>query len=302
MRLRTVLAVVLAALALPAVAWAASGKAKDQIVITGTVDVAKGERAKTIVIADGPVTIAGHVTGDVVAIHGRVTISGRVDGDVATVAKRAVLAPGAHVGGDLIYGDKKPVVAGGATVGGKVRHEGFGKVSSAFAWVLGLVVWLTVTVSAAILGIVLVAVAPRVVEVAWEAAEQRLGAVIGIGVALFVGLPIVALLIALTVFGLPLALMLLLAMLPLYALGYVTASWLVGRRVLSGPRDRFVPLLVGLLILRLLALVPVLGGLVGIAATALGLGALGVAAWRVGGGRGGAGSGAPAPAAPPATS
>ena len=292
------LAVVLAAVVLPAAAWAAPGKPKDQVVITGAVDVAKGERAKTIVIADGPVTIAGHVTGDVVAIHGRVTISGRVDGDVTTVTKRAVLAPGAHVGGDLVYGDKKPELAGGATVGGKVRHEGFGKVSSAFAWVFGLVVWLTVTVSAAVLGIVLVAVAPRVVEGAWEAAEQRLGAVIGIGIALFLGLPIVALLIAFTVFGLPLALMLLLAMLPLYALGYVTACWLVGRRVLSGPRDRFVPLLVGLLILRVLALVPVLGALVGIAATVLGLGALGMAAWRVGGGRGGS----PAPAAPPATS
>ena len=297
MRVRIALALLFAALALPALAWGAGGKPKDQIVVTGAVEVAKGETAKTIVIADGPVRIAGHVTGDVVAFHGRVTVTGKVDGDVAALSKRAILLDGARVGGDLIYGDKKPEVAGGATVGGKVRHEGFDKAGSAFAWALGLFVWIAVTASTAILGVVLVAFAPRVVEAGWEAAESRLGAVIGLGLGLFFGLPIVALLVALTVFGLPLSLLLLLALLPLYALAYVTAAWIVGRRVLSGPRDRFVPLLVGLLILRVLALIPFLGALVGIAATAIGLGALATAAWRVGGAR----RVKPEPGAPPAT-
>jgi cytoskeletal protein CcmA (bactofilin family) len=281
----------------PATASAAD-EAKDQIVITGSVAVAKGETVDTVVIADGPVTIDGHVEGDVVAINGRVTIRGTVDGDVATVVKRARLLDGGRVGGDLIYSEKKPDVAGGATVDGKIRHENAGKASSAFAWALGLLLWLAVTASSLVLGVVLVAFTPRVVEAAWEAADSRLGAVIGIGAALFFGLPLVALFVAFTVFGLPLSLLLLLALLPLYALGYVTSAWLVGRRVLSGPRDRFVPLLVGLLILRVLALIPFLGALVGIAATAVGLGALGVAAWRAGG----EGRGRAVPAAPPATS
>jgi hypothetical protein len=118
-------------------------------------------------------------------------------------------------------------------------------------------------------------------------------------VGIFLGFPLVVIAIAATAVGLPLAGLLLLALLPLYSLGYVASAWLVGRRVLSGCRDRFVPFLVGLLILRLLALIPVLGALVGIAATALGLGALGIAAWRAGGAGRGRG---PAPAAPPATS
>jgi cytoskeletal protein CcmA (bactofilin family) len=296
--LRWSLAIGLIALVVPAFASAAGGKGKDQIVVTGSVDVPKDRTVHTVVIVDGPATIAGHVTGDVVAVHGKVTLSGQVDGDVSTVTKRARLLPGAHVRHDLLYGDKKPIVDSGATVDGKTKHESWNKVSSSFAWAFGLLIWLGVTLSALILGLLLVALVPRVVEAAWEAAESSLGPVIGIGAGLFVGFPLVALLIAATVFGLPLSLLLFLALLPVYALGYVTAAWLVGRRVLSGPRGRFVPLLVGLLILRVLALIPFLGALVGIAATTLGLGALGIAAWRAGG----AGRRAPAPVAPPATS
>lgn len=296
MRFLAAAAVVLAVLALPAGALAKGGKAKNQVVITGAVDVPRGSTAKTIVIVDGPVRIDGHVTHDVVAIHGTVTIAGSVDGDVTTVSKRAHLLPGSHVRHDVVYGDKRPIVDSGATVGGKVRHEGWSKASSSFAWALGLFVWIAVTVTALVLGILVVALTPRVVESAWAATRSGLGSVIGMGVALLIGLPLVALGIAATVLGLPLSLLLLLALVPFYALGYVTSAWLVGRRVLSGPRDRFVPMLVGLVILRLLGLVPVLGALVGLAATVVGVGALGVAAWRAGG----AGRGRAA-AAPPVT-
>jgi hypothetical protein len=293
MRLLIAVSLAVALLVAPAAA-----QAKDQIVVTGSVDVPRGKTVDTIVIADGPVRIAGHVKGDVVSIHGTVTLSGRVDGDLVTIAKRARLLPGANVRHDVVYADKKPQVAPDATVGGKVRHEG-GLESSTFGWVAGVLWWLAVTASALILGILVVGFFPRVVESAWEAAATSLGPVIGMGAGIFLGFPIVVIAIAATAVGLPLAGLLLLALLPLYALGYVASAWLVGRRVLSGRRDRFVPFLVGLLILRLLALIPVLGVLVGIAATALGLGALGIAAWRAGSaGRGGA----PAPAAPPATS
>ncbi|MEA2350126.1 MAG: hypothetical protein QOG86_1067 [Thermoleophilaceae bacterium] len=293
------LAVVFTVLAVPAVAWAAGGERKDQVVISGSVDVPKDRTAGDIVIVDGPVRIDGKVTGDVVAVAGRVTISGQVHGDVTVVANRLRLLPGARVDGDVHYGDEKPIVDSGASVGGKVSDEGWREVgTSTFAWALGILVWLAVTVSTLILGLLLVALAPRAVEAAWEAADGSLGAVIGMGVGLFIGVPIVAVLIAATAFGLPLGILIFLAMLPLYALGYVTAAWMVGRRVLSGRRDRFVPLLIGLLILRALALVPVLGGLVGIAATALGLGALGLAAWRAGG----AGRSGQRPAAAPLAS
>ncbi|MFL6116007.1 MAG: polymer-forming cytoskeletal protein, partial [Catenulispora sp.] len=237
----------LVALVGPAVADA---KRKDQVVISGSVNVAKGQTARDIVIVDGPVRIDGHVTGDVFAIAGKVRISGTVDGDVVTVANRLRLLEGAHVKGDVSYGDEKPVVESGARVDGKTKKVKNKIGVGAFAWAIGLIIWLAVTGSALILGILVVALTPRAMEAAWEVAGASTGATIGMGAGLFLGFPIVALIVAATVVGIPLAAVLLLAVLPLYALGYVTSAWILGRRILTGRRDRFVPFLIGLVILR----------------------------------------------------
>jgi cytoskeletal protein CcmA (bactofilin family) len=303
MRGKVLIAAILAAFVALAGPAAADAKRKDQIVISGSVNVAKGQTARDIVIVDGPVRIDGHVTGDVFAIAGRVRISGTVDGDVVTVANRLRLLEGARVKGDVSYGDEKPVVASGAQVDGKIKKVKNKVGVGAFAWAIGLIIWLAVTGSALILGILVVAVTPRAMEAAWEVAGARTGATIAMGAGLFLGFPIVALIVAATVIGIPLAAVLLLAVLPLYALGYVTSAWILGRRILTGRRDRFVPFLIGLVILRVIALIPFLGGLVGICATAFGLGALGLAAWRAGGaGRAGPPQAAAAAAGPPVTS
>ncbi|MFL5781641.1 MAG: polymer-forming cytoskeletal protein [Thermoleophilaceae bacterium] len=303
MRGRVLVAAVIAALVALVGPAVADAKRKDQVVISGSVNVAKGQTARDIVIVDGPVRIDGHVTGDVFAIAGRVRISGTVDGDVVTVANRLRLLDGAQVKGDVSYGDEKPVVESGARVDGKIKKVKNKIGVGAFAWAIGLIVWLAVTGSALILGILVVALTPRAMEAAWEVAGASTGATIGMGAGLFLGFPIVALIVAATVVGIPLAAVLLLAVLPLYALGYVTSAWILGRRILTGRRDRFVPFLIGLVILRVIALIPFLGGLVGICATAFGLGALGLAAWRAGGaGRAGPPQPAPAPAGPPVTS
>src|SRR3954470_34865 len=303
MRGKVLIAAILAAFVALIGPAAADAKRKDQVVISGSVHVAKGQTARDIVVVDGPVRIDGHVTGDVFAIAGRVRISGTVDGDVVTVANRLRLLKGARVKGDVSYGDEKPIVASGAQVDGKIKKVKNKIGVGAFAWAIGLIIWLAVTGSALILGILVVGLTPRAMEAAWEVAGASTGATIGMGAGLFLGFPIVALIVAATVVGIPLAAVLLLAVLPLYALGYVTSAWILGRRILSGRRDRFVPLLVGLLIRRLIALIPVLGGLAGICATAFGLGALGLAAWRAGGaggaGRSGPPGAEPAPAGPP---
>jgi hypothetical protein len=66
----------------------------------------------------------------------------------------------------------------------------------------------------------------------------------------------------------------------IYALGYGASAWIVGRRILREPTAWIVAFLVGWGILRLVALVPILGGLVWFAAVVFGLGALVVATWR----------------------
>lgn len=280
---RVALAVLLLLAAAPA---SAAGQASDgssvddQVVITGPVTVDRGESVGDVVVLDGRVSVAGRVRGDLVVVNGAVRISGTVDGDVVAVAGRATLARGARIGGDLVYGDERPVVPSGATVEGEVKRVNVGEIADPLGFVGAAAVWIAVSVSALVLGLLLLWLGPGALEAAWEAARTRLGAAIGWGLLLFFGLPILAVIALITLVGIPFGVGLLLALLPLYALGYTTSAWLLGRRLVRPPRGRVLAFLAGLGILRLLALIPVLGGIVWFAATVLGLGALLVATWR----------------------
>jgi hypothetical protein len=62
------------------------------------------------------------------------------------------------------------------------------------------------------------------------------------------------------------------------AAGYAWSGWLLGRLIL--PSRRTLAFLLGIGILRLLALIPVAGSIVSLLATLVGLGAVSVAIWR----------------------
>ncbi len=97
--------------AAPASAAKTGGSDNAVVVVTGDVEVARGESVDAVVVIDGDVRIAGHVDGSVVVVNGTTTISGSVDGDLVTIAGPARLLPGALVDGDIQYGDEKPVIA-----------------------------------------------------------------------------------------------------------------------------------------------------------------------------------------------
>src|SRR6476619_6078901 len=96
--------VALAVVATPdrALAQSNQGSRKNRIVVTGRVDVAKGERTGTVVIFDGPAVIAGDVKGSVVAVRGSIRVTGRVSDHVVAVRGRVFIEPGARVGGDVV--------------------------------------------------------------------------------------------------------------------------------------------------------------------------------------------------------
>jgi cytoskeletal protein CcmA (bactofilin family) len=281
------------------VAAAPAGAAPDQIVITGGSVVGPQQTADTVVVLDGPVTVAGHMTGDLLAVHGRVNVTGRVDGDVVAVSRRATIGSSARIGGDLRYGDVRPSIARGATIGGDVTKENWDEVAGP-GWGAGvhLTVWVAVSVSTLVLGLLLLWFAPRAAAAVLGTWRDAPGRSIAWGFALMIGLPIAAVVAVVTLVGIPFGIGLLLALLPLLAIGYAYACWLLGRTLLGPPRAPVLAFLAGWGILRVLALVPFLGGLVGIIATAAGLGALAVSAWRArGGGARAAPARQPAPAA-----
>ena len=113
-----------------------------------------------------------------------------------------------------------------------------------------------------------------------DAGRTRIGPSIGWGLLAFFGLPILAIIALVTIVGIPLGLGLLAALALIYTLGYTATAWIVGRRILRAGTAWAVAFLLGWGILRVLALIPVVGGLIWFAAVVFGLGALAVAIWR----------------------
>jgi hypothetical protein len=192
---------------------------------------------------------------------------------------RVELTSGANVTGDVVSREA-PVVATDATIGGSTRRVHTNVRWDGFGWAGRLVWWLAVSVSTLLIGLVLMWLVGRGRYRILDAGTNGMGPSIGWGRLLFFGLPVVAILILLTVVGIPLGLGLLAALALIQALGYAAAAWVVGRSILRTPTAWVVALLLGWGILRVAALIPILGGLAWFAAVVFGLGALIVAIWR----------------------
>ena len=258
-------------------AWAAERPqgAGARVVLTGGLDIPRGESAKTVVVFHGPVRIEGDVEGSAVVFDGSFTLTGTVSDNVVVFNGRVVLRSGARVGGDLTT-RLKPTIQSGATVGGDIKRL------RNLSWSLGQAwrwaIWIAYTLSTLVLGLVLLGLAPRALEAAAVAARTRVGTSIGWGLALFFGLPLVGVLLLVTLVGVPLGLALLLALWLVYTVGYTSSLLAVGRAIVQAPRSRFGAFFVGWGILRLLAIVPFLGGVLWFAGAVYGLGALAAAA------------------------
>ena len=275
-------AALLAAMALvvPVAASAASTTADSEaaiVVISGDVDVARGQVVDGVFVANGDTTIAGEVAGDVIVLSGDVTVSGRIDGDLFTAGGTARLLPSAVVTGDVDYGDEHPAIALDARVHGDVSKQDWPDVGGLFSGITQFLIWLAVTLSLLVFGALLLLVAPRAADSLYARSRERLGPTIAIGVAIAIVLPLAAFIAAITIVGLPLAIGIGLALLPLGTVAYLVSAYALGRRMVEAPRHRMLSFLAGLGALRIAAYVPILGTVVGIAALVFGLGLIGAA-------------------------
>ncbi len=268
------------ALAAPAAVSAATTSGESEaaiVVISGDVTVQRGETVDGVFLASGDARIAGEVAGDVIVLSGDVLVSGRIDGDLFTAGGTAHLLPTAEVTGDVGYGDERPRVALDARVHGDVTKQDWPDIGGLFAGIAGFLIWLAVTLSLLVLGALLLLIAPGAADALQARSRERLGPTIAIGIAILIVLPVIAFIAAITLVGLPLAIGIGLALLPLGAIAYVASAYALGRRMVEPPRHRMLSFLAGLGALRLVAFVPILGTVVGIAALVFGLGLIGAA-------------------------
>ena len=232
----------------------------DQIVLSGSVTVPKGRSVDEVVVLHGGVRIAGVAYGDVVVIDGGISIYGQVSGSVIAVNGSVYLGPDAQVRGDVIARDAVRVETG-AKVTGSIREH------VAFTWrtpvsVFGrLASWLAVTVSTLALGMLLISVAPRGADAVFDAGRSSPWASLGWGAAVFAGLPLLGIGALVSLVGLPFGLALLLALALLFSVGYAYSAWAIGRLLWGPARNRVLAFLFGWLIVRVIALAPVVSGI-----------------------------------------
>jgi hypothetical protein len=284
-RARTGLALVLLALwvAVPTAALgqteARTPEPRDQIVLSGDVQVRRGQEVGEVVVLHGTATVAGVVRGDVVVLDGRIDITGQVSGAVVSVSGSVALGPSSRVLGDVLA--HGPVSAApGARVDGEVR-EGVTFTFRAPIEALGAFApWLAVWCSVLALGLLLLLVGPRAADAVSSAAHGSPWASVGWGAAAFVALPLAGVIGVFSLVWLPLGLGLLLSLFLLYSVGVAWTAFALGRLLWHEPRSRALAFVIGWAILAAVAAIPFVGGVVWVAGAVFGLGSSTVAIWR----------------------
>jgi cytoskeletal protein CcmA (bactofilin family) len=282
-------------------AGAARGRSSEdrRITITGDITVSGNERVNgpvvsfdgdvlvdgtvdgSVFVGNGDAEINGRVTGRVFVAHGDVLITGRVGDDVTAADGRVTVRSGARVQGDVVSRQRADVAAG--TVTGDVKKLNLRNLFTSFLIVFLIGLWIAVTVSVAILGLVFLLVFPRAADAAVEAG-RRFWPSVGWGALVGIVGPTLAVLVLFTIIGLPLGLGMLSGLNVLAPLGYVAASLVFGRLMVKGTSTgaRIGAFFAGFGILRGVALIPGIGFIVWFLVSIYGIGALTIAAWRAG--------------------
>lgn len=240
--------------------------------VTGNVSAAGGN----VLLAE-----SGRVGGQLDAAGGSAVIQGEVGDDARIAAGSITVGPRASIGGDLEY-DGTLDLADGASVSGQVRQSDDLDVGITNPMVPGWIGWAYGLVVNLLLGAVLLVVFPRFSEdLAARAVDDPLRSG-GIGLLLFVGVPILLVLFAITLVGIPLALLGALVYALALWLGLVYGSFSVGAWLvaLADAGSRWLALVVGVLAVSLVARIPAVGGVFRFAVLLFGLGALALAVLR----------------------
>lgn len=257
----------------------ATGDHEHLVVLSGGARVDADQSFHDIVVFHGDVLMAGEVHDVLLVFHGDVTVTGHVVGDVVVFKGDVTIASGAEVDGD-IASLKEPVIEEGADVRGEIRKPSRDFFRPVEVFAARVALWLAATVSLFLLGALLLAFAPRAMDAVATVWETGKGSAALWGLVMLFGLPLFALLLLFTLVGIPFGIGTLLALALLYSIGYVFGAWAFGRAIVGPPRSRWVSFLAGFAIVRLLGLIPIVGGMVTAVVLVVGLGLAAVTIWR----------------------
>jgi hypothetical protein len=264
----------------------ASGSIGRDLIAVGT-DVSSTAKVNGDVIIGGSTAlIGGTISGNVKAGAGQMTIRASVGGSVETTANRLTLGPTAAIKGNLTYtSENEAVVEPGARVSGatarKLPEDKTAGPANPVLKVLSEIPGKIVSfLMIFVLGLAAVFVATRNTRMLAQSVRQRPLPALGWGAAVTFGVPVAAIIVCITVIGLPAGLM----SLAIWGMGLYLAqipvALLLGLLILRRPAAAasrpvlLAALAIGLAILVAVTWVPWLNFFTGLAVSLLGLGAV----------------------------
>jgi cytoskeletal protein CcmA (bactofilin family) len=258
----------------------------------GRLDVAStGEIGGDLLFGADSVNIDGPIEGDIKGGGSQVRISEAVGGNVELEVESLTISSTASIVGDLTYSSAEEAdIQSGAQIAGATTHnvpeikeDGAGMFP--FAPFSGVLAKLTNFLMAFVAGLIIIFLAPRRLRSIVDAIGSRPGPSAGWGALVVLVTPIAALLVCVTIIGISAGVI----ALALYGIGLYLAQipvgvfigrWIIGRfRAVESKGAMVGALAVGLVILKLLSLIPYFGFVVGFVVALFGLGAV-VAAER----------------------
>ena len=263
-----------------------SNVSNDILAAGGTVTIS-GNAGRDVFVGAGNIELTGRIGGNLTASGDTVVLGGVVEGNANITATKLELKPGAEIKGDLVYtSSNNATIAEGAIVHGAIRQivpkEPEKKTAEAtlkdevYSFLKFFVV-----------GALIVYLAPRQSEKAADAIVRSPLKSSLLGLALLFTVPFAAILLIITIIGIPLAIISIMAYLIAIYVSGIFVGFAIGRMALELSETYkkegtsiLLALFIGLVILTLLQRLPAVGGLIGFLTIILGLGAMFSAVFR----------------------
>ena len=256
----------------------------DLVAFGGNVDIL-GNVTGDVITGGGNVRIRGNIQGSLDARCGDMVIDGTIGQNVVLTASRLTLSPTAVLAGDLIYTSNRSADIGeGAQIAGEVWKESGGstmvlwKLASAVAdhlpkqperwkeWKDQLPAWfrtllrLSSFVSLLIAGIIILSLYGRHATMVADRIMSFPLKSLGLGLLFLICVPIGALILCVTIIGLPIGLVVLATYLVFFYISRVYVALAIGREILDRITKQDVriiwPMILGLFIITALSSIP----------------------------------------------
>lgn len=223
--------------------------------------------------------IRGFVGGDIKGANENTIISGTVKGNVFLHTSNISILPDAIIEGDLVYISETQQSINPQQVKGRIEHRYPKGASKDFAnqvqstiRTASVITRLGYLLSFLLAGIVLILLFKKPYERASLLIQERPWYSIGLGVSIIICVPIVAIILMITIIGIPFGVI----ALALYGILLYTAKipvgiWL-GSKIFRGEKRLIIWFIIGTLILEAVSLIPLIGWLASFVTLAIGTG------------------------------